>query len=201
MVRAAERLHELEDLLFLIVGDGAQKEEWVEKARHLKNVRWLPMQSREIYPQVLQASDLCLATLKAEVKTPVVPSKILSIMAAGKPIIATMDLAGDAPHIIEAAGCGYALPAEDDEQLANRVRELYQNREVARQMGTNGRVYVMEHFSLRVCTSLYLSIFEELIQQLGPQKVLLRHKGQILLSNSLSFIPFLSRSGGSNGNR
>jgi glycosyltransferase involved in cell wall biosynthesis len=187
MVRAAERLQDLEDLLFLIVGDGAQKEEWVEKSRHLKNVRWLPMQSREVYPQVLQSSDLCLATLKADVKTPVVPSKILSIMAAGKPIIATMELSGDAPRIIEDAKCGYALPAEDDEQLANAVRELYQYREAAQAMGEKGREYVMEHFSLEACAKLYENVFRQVASP-KPEKA--PRKWQSIRTNLTNLLSF-----------
>jgi len=73
------------EILFLIVGDGVEKARLEAKAQQmgLDNVRFLPMQPREKYPAVLHASDVCLATLHAEVKTPVVPSKILSIMAAG----------------------------------------------------------------------------------------------------------------------
>jgi glycosyltransferase involved in cell wall biosynthesis len=163
MVRAAERLQDLPNLVMLIVGDGAQKEEWVAKSKHLANVQWLPMQSREVYPSVLQASDICLATLKAEVKTPVVPSKILSIMSAGKAILATMDLSGDAPDIIEAAGCGYALAPEADEQLAEAIRKLYNDRATLASMGSNGRNYVLEHFSLEACSSQYVKLFEQVV--------------------------------------
>jgi glycosyltransferase involved in cell wall biosynthesis len=161
MVRAAERLQDLPDLLFLIVGDGVQKDEWMEKSAHLKNVRWLPMQTREVYAQVLHASEICLATLRTAVKTPVVPSKILSIMSAGKPIIATMELTGDAPAIIQDANCGYALPAEDDTQLAEAIRTLYQDRALAQVMGQSGREYVVREYSLAAGAKRYLEVFRQ----------------------------------------
>jgi glycosyltransferase involved in cell wall biosynthesis len=200
MVRAAEELQDLNDLLFLIVGDGAQKEEWVAKSAHLKNVRWLPMQPREVYPSVLHASDICLATLKADVKTPVVPSKILSIMSAGKPVIATMDLAGDAPRIIKEAEAGYALAAEDETQLASAIRELYSDRAKALAMGMRGREYVMAHFSLEACATLYVDLFQTLLKPFRKTKLL--RKWLILPALILSLLLFsMAKMGGKNAER
>jgi hypothetical protein len=51
------------DVLFLLVGEGVQEARWRGTAgdRGLRNVRFLPMQSRERYAQLLAASDVCLA--------------------------------------------------------------------------------------------------------------------------------------------
>lgn len=151
------------DILWLIVGDGVEKPRLEAKAREmgLSSVRFLPMQPRERYPAVLQASDVCLATLHAEVRTPVVPSKILSIMAAGRPVVAAMNLDGDAPQLIAEARCGLCVPPEDPQALAEAVLCLYRDPSLREQLGSSGRHYVEKHFSLEICVRKYEELFQE----------------------------------------
>jgi len=152
-------------ILFLIVGDGVEKPRLEAKAQQmgLCNVRFLPMQPRERYPAVLQASDVCLATLHSQVHTPVVPSKILSIMAAGRPVIAALNLDGDAPKLIAAAHCGLCVPPEDPQALADAVLRLYRDPSLRQELGRNGRRYAEEHLSLETCVARY----EELLRRVA----------------------------------
>jgi glycosyltransferase involved in cell wall biosynthesis len=164
VLEAAHRLRTYPDILFLIVGDGVEKTRLEKKARdlNLDNVRFLPMQPRSIYPQVIQASDISLVTLHDFVKTPVVPSKILSIMAVGRPVVAGMDLAGDAPKLIDQARCGITLPPGDVEGLTEAIVKLYRNRELREELGRNGRRYAEEHLSLTIAGRAYEEMFTRL---------------------------------------
>lgn len=161
---AAGLTQDMQEIVWLIVGDGVQKEGLENKARTLglENVRFVPMVPREVYPEVLYASDVCLATLKAEVKTPVVPSKILGIMAAGKPLVACMDTKGDGPALVSEADCGYALQAEDHEALADTVRTLYADRELGKRLGANGRAYAEAELSLDAAAQRHATLFEQI---------------------------------------
>ena len=164
ILEAAHRLRSHPDILFLIVGDGVEKARLVKKAQDLKldNVRFLPMQPRSVYPQVIQASDVSLATLHDFVRTPVVPSKILSIMAIGRPVVAGMDLSGDAPKLIARARCGITLPPNDVEGLVDAIIKLYHNQELREEMGRNGRRYAEKYLSLSVAVRTYEEMFAEL---------------------------------------
>jgi glycosyltransferase involved in cell wall biosynthesis len=157
------------DILFLIVGDGVERPRLEAKARQmgLNNVRFLPMQPREKYPAVLHASDIGLVTLHAEVRTPVVPSKILSIMAAGRPVVAAMNLDGDGPRLIAEARCGLCVPPEDPRALAGAVLKLYHDASLREELGRNGRQYAEEYLSLDRCVARY----EVLLQQVVECKV------------------------------
>jgi glycosyltransferase involved in cell wall biosynthesis len=150
---------------WLIVGDGVERTRLEEKARAMKlcNVRFLPMQLREKYPEVLSASDVCLVTLHKEVKTPVVPSKILSIMAAGRPVVAAMDLEGDAPKLIVEAGCGICVPPGDAGALADAIMKLYQNRSLCQELGRDGRRYAEKHLLLETAVRKYEELFSKII--------------------------------------
>ena len=130
----------------------------------LLNVKFLAMQPRHRYPAILHASDVSLATLHAEVATPVVPSKILSIMAAGRPVIACLDLSGDAPRLINEAQCGYVLPPEDAQSLSETILALYQNQVLREQMGVNGRHYAEQHLSVKAGAERYSKLFESLLR-------------------------------------
>ena len=129
----------------------------------LPNVQFLPMQPRQSYPAVLHASDVSLATLHDEVSTPVVPSKLLSIMAAGLPVVACMRVDGDAPRLIADARCGFALPPEDAQALASTIVELCENAGARAELGGNGRRYAEQHLSVGAGADLYLDLFGRLV--------------------------------------
>ncbi|MEW6387995.1 MAG: glycosyltransferase family 4 protein [Thermodesulfobacteriota bacterium] len=150
VLQSADLLRDEPEIAFVLVGDGVEKPKLVEmvRRRNLTNVFFLPMQPKERYPDVLAASDLCLATLRPEVKTPVVPSKILSIMAAGRPVLAGLPLEGDAPALISEAGCGLAVPPGRPDSMAQAIRQLYRHPEERLGMGANGRQYAVEYLSL-----------------------------------------------------
>lgn len=162
---AAKKLEEYKDIIFIIVGDGVEKPRLLKKAEliELKNVVFLPMQPREIYPYIIHSSDVSLVTLHSCVKTPVVPSKILSIMACGKPLIASLDLNGDAARLIEEAKCGFVIPPENPSLLAEKILEIYKNKEIGEKMGENGRKYIEEKFSLKLCADKYETLLKFLV--------------------------------------
>jgi colanic acid biosynthesis glycosyl transferase WcaI len=164
MLEAAKLTEDQDAITWLIVGDGVEKERLEAKADEmaLNNVRFLPMQPRERYPSVLHASDVGLATLHAGVETPVVPSKILSIMAAGLPVVAALPLAGDAPALIQEADCGLCLPPEEPQALAEEVMHLHRDRSLRETLGQRGRRYAEQELSLAACVERYEGLLEGL---------------------------------------
>jgi glycosyltransferase involved in cell wall biosynthesis len=167
IIRAANELKEYKDIVFIIVGNGVRLEESKKLAEslNLQNIRFIPSVPREIYPLVLHSSDVSLATLTKDVKTPVVPSKILSIMSAGIPVIAVMNLEGDAPKLVEKANAGFAIPAGDYKSLAEKILLLYKNPELRESLGRNGRRYIEENLSSRKAAEKYEKIFLDALRR------------------------------------
>lgn len=161
VINCTELLKLYKDILFLLVGDGVKKEGLMKKVKdmQLDNIKFLPPQPKEIYPSILYASDICLVTLDKSVKTPVVPAKLLNIMASGRPVVASMNLKGDAPKIIKAAKCGYCVEPDDAEGFSKAILKLYHNPKLKDEFGVNGRKYVVEHFSRAVCIEKYEKLF------------------------------------------
>lgn len=164
VVEAASLVREKKDVLFVLVGDGVKKPELVRQAAGLKlaNVLFVPTQPVALYPQVLHASDLCLVTLRGDLVTPVVPGKMLSIMAAGKPVLASLPLTGDAPKIIERCRCGIAVAPDDPKLLAEAILKLYNDKNRREELGRNGRAAAAADFSRSACVGQYEKIFNGL---------------------------------------
>jgi glycosyltransferase involved in cell wall biosynthesis/ribosomal protein S18 acetylase RimI-like enzyme len=172
VVEAARCLVHQTDVVFLIVGDGVEKKRLMKQAEGLPNVRFLPMQTKAVYPQVLAASNVSLVTLRPEVATPTFPSKICTIMAAGRPIVASIPPIEDAPRLITETDCGLVVPAADPKALADAVLTLKNDEERVRQMGLNGRMYVEKYLARSICVRQNEELFQFLTgekQSLTPQ--------------------------------
>jgi colanic acid biosynthesis glycosyl transferase WcaI len=165
VIGAAALMKDVPDVVFYIVGDGVEKPRLMKLAEGMKNVRFLPMLDRNEYLTLLHASDVCLATLRSEVKTPVVPSKILSIMAAGRPLVAGLPLQGDAPIMIQDAQCGICVEPENAAKLAEAIKTIYADPILAMEYSKRGRAFVEEHCSLEGCANAYQSIFNEITRR------------------------------------
>ncbi len=162
IIEAARILQNVPKLLFLLVGDGVQKGDVLKWSAGLNNVMLLPPVSREVYPSVLHSSDVSLATLKSGVAPAVVPSKILNIMASGRPVVAAMSMGGEVARILESADCGHVVGPGNPHALASVIENLYQSPEECLRLGSNGRRYAEQHFSRHGALKGYLDILDSL---------------------------------------
>jgi len=163
VVNCADLIKSYKEILFLLIGDGIKKGELMKMAKKLglNNIKFLPPQPKKIYPSILYASDVCLVTLDKNLLTPAVPAKLLSIMASGRPVVASMNLKGDAPKIIKDARCGYCVGADDVDGFSKAILKLYNNPKLRNELGEKGRAYAVKHFSRQICVGEYEKLFLE----------------------------------------
>lgn len=154
-------LKEHEDIVLLIVGEGVEEERLKKKVKDLglQNVQFHEFVSKEEYPNVVAASDACLAPLQKSLKCPVVPSKILGYMSGGRPVITSLPLDGDAPVVINSANCGICVEPGEPEKLAQAITELYGDRSKCENFGENGRDYILENHERVTCIKRYDDLF------------------------------------------
>ena len=155
ILEIAERMHQQTELLFLIVGDGKEKERLVQLAidKKLTNVQFEGFISRNVYPDLLNACDIGLVCLSPQNQTPVVPGKILGHMAAGLPVAAFLHTASDGHALIREACCGVSANSADIEACVAVLEDLLSNSASFEQIGAAGKHYAIEHFSKQVCVS------------------------------------------------
>jgi len=162
IIEVAEQLKDVHDILFLIVGEGAQKKavRKMVKERVLPNVRVLPGVSKEKVADYYALTDLNLVTLRGTplFKT-VIPSKIFEIMAMARPILCSVD--GECREIIEEAGCGLFVEPENVEQMVHVIRKFRREKEMLSAMGKSGRSYVKQYFDRNDLADRYLGLLNK----------------------------------------
>jgi glycosyltransferase involved in cell wall biosynthesis len=147
ILRAAERLKEDSRVHFLMAGDGKERLRLEELARtmQLPNVTFAGAQPKSRMPDVIAASQACLATLKdIPMFRTTYPNKVFDYMAGGRPTILAID--GVIREVVEAAAGGIFVQPGDDAALAEAIRVLSRDREAAQAMGLRARAYVEKHF-------------------------------------------------------
>jgi glycosyltransferase involved in cell wall biosynthesis len=162
VIEAARRLRVNREILFLLVGEGVLEQRWRERASGLENVRFLPMQPKQQYVELLAASDVCLVPLDGALRTPVVPGKLQSILACGRPAITITAPDSDALAILAASGGGVSVAPGDVAALEKAIGGLLVDPARAERMGASGRRYAELHFSLTECANCYEEIFADL---------------------------------------
>jgi len=148
VLEAACCLRDLPDVRFCLVGEGTEKARLEQHARHLglSNVGFLPLLPRESIPSLLATANVLLLNQAARVVDMVIPSKLLTYLAAGRPVIAAVPSASEAARCLEQAGAGLVVAPENPTLLAAAIRRLYENRPQAIQMGRAARHFAELNF-------------------------------------------------------
>ncbi len=141
-------------ILFLICGDGPTTAELQSLAKGLPNVRFIPLQSPERLNALLNIADLHLLPQLGEVADLVLPSKLLGMLASGRPIVATVRPESEVGQIV--ANCGVIVPPGDFKALSNAVQMLADEGDQRGRMGAEARNYAV----LRLRQELILNDFE-----------------------------------------
>jgi glycosyltransferase involved in cell wall biosynthesis len=172
ILEAATILRDVENIHFIMVGDGSRRDWMMQQVldRGLKNLVFPGRFPVESMPTLMVRASALLVTLAdTEIFRLTIPSKVQAYLAAGRPIIACLNGAG--AEIVQEAGAGVTVLAEDASALAQAVEALYSTPESERlEMGKRGRVYYEEHFS-------HDKLVDELIGHLG--RTARRHQGHL----------------------
>lgn len=164
LIDVAEDLKNKNDIVFLIIGDGAYKHE-LEKLiidKRLNNVNILPFQPYEDIAHVFSLGDIGLIISKANVGQNSVPSKTWSIMSAERAVLASFDTYSELSRIIESTSCGICVPAEDKTALKDAILKLYDNKIIRHAMGKNGREFILNNLTRKVGTSKIIDIINKI---------------------------------------
>lgn len=149
------------DIHFVLVGNGAYLDEVkrIVAEKKLENVHLLPFQPYEDISHVFSLGDASLVISKPGTGAASVPSKTWSIMSASRPVLANFD-ENELKQIVEKHHCGIFTKAGDKEAFMQSILTLYNNRELAVEMGKNGRQFVMDNLTREVGTQKYVQVIK-----------------------------------------
>lgn len=171
VLRAARRLRAggRDDLVFLLVGDGAVREELEAAARAegLSSVIFTGRQPKSDMPAFLAATDACLVHLtRTELFKSVLPSKIFEAAAMRKPIV--LGVAGFAAQLVSEAGAGICMQPENEDDLLAALEKLAADPALARRLGDAGCERIAARYSYDRLAAEYAELLERLLAG-GPR--------------------------------
>jgi glycosyltransferase involved in cell wall biosynthesis len=157
--------HRAPEILFLLVGEGSEKEKLISLARsqNLTNVRFVDQQSHDRIPAYIAASDGCLVMLKkAELFKTVLPTKLLEFMSCARPVVLGVD--GEARRTIDEARAGIFVEPQNTVALAEAVVQLAASPALCTDLGKNGREYIVRCFSRQQTAWRYLDVLQAVLR-------------------------------------
>lgn len=151
-----------EPIQFVFIGGGAQYDLFVTKAKGLglTNCKFLPYQPKAMLPLSLTACDVSLVSVSAGMESLVAPSKFYSALASGRPIAAVCPKSSYLGSLIAEANCGSTFENGNSLGLAEYIRFLSTEPQIAKRLGSSGRKYLDDHFTLPHISSSYFDVFE-----------------------------------------
>ena len=144
------------DIGLVLVGEGAYKAqvEEIVKRDDLTNVTMIPFQPYEDISHVLSLGDAGLVISKPGVGANSVP------MSASRPVLANFD-ENELKDILVGNECGIFTKAGDKDAFKRSIIKLYENRDLCKEYGRNGRQFVMDNLTREVGTQKYVDVIKE----------------------------------------
>jgi len=163
---AAEALRSQADIVFLFIGDGAQRAALatVAQERGLSNILFKPYQPRESLGRSLGAADVHLVTLRPELEGLVVPSKFYGVAAVGRPTIFIGDPEGEIGSVVREAQCGMCVQQGDGEGLAQAITTLRGDSALRERMGTNARLVFEERYDRAIAVEQWRRLLHDVAE-------------------------------------
>ena len=160
--KAANILKKNDNISFVIVGDGSEKEKILKykASNDLSNLILIdPIPKKNIISFLVEHVDVCFIGLMSQplFRFGISPNKMFDYLFSAKPIIQSIDSSND---IVGDAKAGISVPPEDPEEIANAILKIYNMSESERnEIGQNGRSYVEKYHSYEQLAKQYEYLF------------------------------------------
>jgi glycosyltransferase involved in cell wall biosynthesis len=163
LLDAAERLRDLPDLVIAIVGEGARKRtlQAAAQRRGLTNVRFFPYQPKSELNNSFATADIFIVSLKRGLAGFIVPSKLYSILAAGRPFIAAVEPDCEVAEIARSHDCGIVVEPGDRDGMAEAIRRLHADQVSRARLASRARAASVM-YNRRRAVDAYHELFEDL---------------------------------------
>lgn len=168
VVEAAALLRDEPAIHIVFQGEGVSKPALEVRVRDLglTNVSFLPFAPKERLGQSFAAADMFIISLQRGLAGYIVPSKLYGVLAAGRPYVAAVEDSCEVAELTRTHGCGLVVEPGHAGQLAERVRRLYRDRDLADRAGTAARALALS-FDRRTQVARYADVFRQVLGHPG----------------------------------
>ena len=159
VVEAARRMA---DVTFIVNGEGSSRADLEARSANLSNVVFVDYQPADRLSEVLASADIHVVPLRRGLGNVSVPSKAYSIMAAARPILASIDAESEVARMIGDARSGAVVPPDDVDAFVAALQSLLEAPVELAAMGDRGRQWVVQHASPAAVGDAYASLIDRL---------------------------------------
>ena len=162
LLELAKEYKDRSDIVFLIVGKGAQKEKIVNiiNSEELSNVIIKDYVPRNDYQNLLKKCDIGLINLNRKFTIPNMPSKVVDYFNAGIPILASTDKNTDLRQFLQEVKAGLWSETGDLKTYKNNFEKLLNDKKLRKELGKNGRKFLEENLSVEKAYQIIMKHFE-----------------------------------------
>ena len=165
VLEAAQHLAHRDDVLFVINGNGSRRAHLETASEEMPNVTFMDYQPNSRLNEVLACGDIHIIPLKPGLGSISVPSKLYSILAAGRPVLASVDPGTEIDAVVTQSGAGRSVRAGDTEAFIAALEALIDDPNGRAAAGLNARHFAEEWLSAEAIGETYNNLFFELLEQ------------------------------------
>lgn len=147
------------DVTFVVNGDGSARRDLERSAEGIDNLRFAGYQPIDRLCEVLATGDVHVVPLRPGLGDVSVPSKTYSSLAAGRPVVASIDDGTEIPRLLAESGGGIAVPPGDLDAFVGAIRHLVADPERAAELGRAGRAWAVAEASPAAVGAAYDRLF------------------------------------------
>lgn len=159
IVYLAEHYKNNDNIVFLIIARGVEKDrlKCIAKEQQLSNMQFVDFMPQADYLSVVCSVDLGLVSINEKYSVPTCPSKAVSYMSMGIPVLAMINPGSDYGEIIEESGAGYWAVGSDKEKTIKAFDMIYNDKELRERMSLSGRMFYEKNCTPEVAFETILS--------------------------------------------
>jgi colanic acid biosynthesis glycosyl transferase WcaI len=160
MLRIGEYLTQRGDALFLVISEGPNVEALTQEAeaREITAIKCMPFQAYEHFPNVLATATVLIGILDEDAGVFSVPSKVLSYLCAGRPILLCAPAENLASRTLLEAQAGAVYSTSRLYEMLNRLDQILNDGAVAARLGRNGRRYAEATFDIESIADRFMEV-------------------------------------------
>ena len=169
LLAAAEAFRADADIQIVVVSQGKYATYLKDEAarRKLGNLSVLPFQPFESYSEVLASGDVLIAMIEPDAASYSVPSKVLSYLCSGRPIILAADEHNLAARTLMRSGAGIVVDPQDTLQFVDAIRHFFDHEKMRSEAGARGRNYADATFDITLIADRFEGIFQSVRARYG----------------------------------
>lgn len=167
VIQAARALAGRDDIVFVVCGNGPNRQRLETMAAGLPNIRFHDLQPAGRVRDLLALAHVHLLPQLADAADLVLPSKLANMLASGRPVVATA--ACDTGLAREVDGCGIVTPPGDADALAGAVAALADDAGLADSLGRAGAARAAERWSRDAIIRRFADRLQALVRAKGAQ--------------------------------